>query len=95
MKAEDVVASLNCWIDNNIAAPTVVTAGERFEIVDEYTVSIKLEQPAFTLLNVLTSPCQFAAIMPKETVDARTATGVTEYIAQRLFYLLIQGFVHP
>ena len=80
MKAEDVVASLNCWIDNNIAAPTVVTAGERFEIVDEYTVSIKLEQPAFTLLNVLTSPCQFAAIMPKETVDARTATGVTEYI---------------
>ena len=80
MKAEDVVASLNCWAENNVAAPSVITAGEKFEQVDEYTVKIELTKPAFTLLNVLTSPCQFAAIMPKEVVDARTDTGVSEYI---------------
>lgn len=80
MKAEDVVASLNCWAENNVAAPSVITAGEKFEQVDEHTVKIELTKPAFTLLNVLTSPCQFAAIMPKEVVDARTDTGVSEYI---------------
>lgn len=80
MKAEDVVASLNCWAENNVAAPSVITAGEKFEQVDDYTVKIELTKPAFTLLNVLTSPCQFAAIMPKEVVDARTDTGVSEYI---------------
>lgn len=80
MKAEDVVASLNCWIKNNVAAPSVITAGETFEKVDDYTVKIALEKPALTLLNVLTSPCQFAAIMPEECVKARTSTGVTEYI---------------
>lgn len=31
MKAEDVVASLNCWAANNVAAPSVITAGEKFE----------------------------------------------------------------
>lgn len=80
MTSEDVVASLNCWAENNIAAPTVITAGEKFEAVDTYTVKIELTKPAFTFLNVLTSPCQFAVIMPKECVDARTNTGVTEYI---------------
>ena len=49
-------------------------------IVDDYTVKISLKKPALTLLNVLTSPCQFAAIMPEECVDARTNTGVKEYI---------------
>lgn len=80
MKAEDVVASLNCWAENNVAAPTVITAGEKFEKVDDYTVKISLTKPALTLLNVMTSPCQFAAIMPEECVNARTSTGVTEYI---------------
>lgn len=80
MKAEDVVASLNCWLVNNIAVPSVVTAGEQFEKVDDYTVKISLTKPALTFLNVLTSPCQFAAIMPSELVDSRTSTGVTEYI---------------
>lgn len=80
MKAEDVVASLNCWAENNVAAPSVITAGEKFEVVDDYTVKIELTKPAFTFLNVLTSPCQFAAIMPKECVESRTSTGVTEYI---------------
>ena len=36
MKAEDVVASLNCWAENNVAAPSVITAGEKFEQVDEF-----------------------------------------------------------
>lgn len=80
MKAEDVVASLNCWAANNVAAPSVITAGEKFEKVDDYTVKISLTKPALTLLNVLTSPCQFAAIMPEKCVNSRTSTGVTEYI---------------
>lgn len=80
MTADDVVASLNCWLENNIAVPSVVTAGEQFEKVDDYTVKLSLTKPALTLLNVMTSPCQFAAIMPKECVDARTETGVVEYI---------------
>lgn len=80
MKAEDVVASLNCWLENNISVPSVVTAGEKFEKVDDYTVKITLTKPALTFLNVLTSPCQFAAIMPAESVASRTSTGVTEYI---------------
>lgn len=80
MTSEDVVASLNCWAANNVAAPTVIKEGEQFEAVDTYTVKIELKNPAFTFLNVLTSPCQFAAIMPKECVESRTDTGVTEYI---------------
>ena len=55
MKAEDVVASLNCWIKNNVAAPSVITAGETFEKVDDYTVKISLEKPEY----IGTGPMKF------------------------------------
>lgn len=76
MKAEDVVASMNRWIENNGQAIGMVGNG-RFEAVDEYTVRIKTDNSSM-YLNDLIGYLGNGFIMPKEVVDATPAGEILE-----------------
>ncbi|MCW3790433.1 ABC transporter substrate-binding protein [Paenibacillus sp. LS1] len=79
MKAEDVTASLNRWKD--LAPRAKSSFGEStFNVVDDYTVQLKLNEPKNDILAQLSHVLNFAAIMPKEIVDAAGPEGVKEYI---------------
>lgn len=52
MKADDVVASMNRWIDGNSQAKKA-TGGAYFEKVDDYTVKVQMSKPSL-MLNDLT-----------------------------------------
>lgn len=79
MKAEDVVASLERWVGKAGRAKNAIGDG-KFEIVDEYTVTLTLPEPSVGALHVLASFNQFGGIMPKEVVDNAPVEGITEYI---------------
>lgn len=79
MKAEDVVASMNKWMAISSRGKTVLKGGT-FEAKDEYTVVLNLPNPVVGVLETLAGAAQFAAIMPKELVDAAGPDGVKEYI---------------
>ena len=67
MTAEDVVASLNRWIDNYSAVAQLV-GDARFEKVDDTTVKIKTESPCVTLLYLLAGGAQRAVITTEEAI---------------------------
>lgn len=79
MTSEDVVASMNRWKKESSAVGEVF-AEANFEAEDEYTVTLQLPEPSATALDVMASAKQFAAIMPKEVIEAAPAEGVSEYI---------------
>lgn len=79
LKAEDVTASLNRWKD--LAPRAKSSFGEsNFAVVDDYTVKLDLQQPKNDILAQLSHVLNFAAVMPKEVVDAAGPDGVKEYI---------------
>lgn len=79
MIAEDVVASMNRWKELAFAAKQAF--GEStFEVEDDYTVVLELEKPVLAALDIIASPGQFAAIMPKEVIEAAGDDGVDEII---------------
>ena len=79
MTAEDVLVSMNRWLGKSGSAQAVIK-GAKFEAGDDGTVLLKVEQASALTLNVLASTNQFAAIMPKEVIEAASETGVEEYI---------------
>lgn len=79
MTAEDVVASMNRWIENSSVAKEAFGTAT-FEEIDDYTVVLELEQSSSIALDVMSSKEQFAAIMPKEVIDEADAEGVKEFI---------------
>lgn len=79
MNADDVVASMNRWLEVSAKAKTLI-GGSVFEKEDDYTVKLTVNKPASDILMVLASPIQFAAIYPKEVVEAAGAEGIKEYI---------------
>ncbi len=79
MTAEDVLVSMNRWLEKSGSAQAVIK-GAKFEAGDDGTVLLKVEQASSLILNVLASTSQFAAIMPKEVIEAAPETGVEEYI---------------
>ncbi len=81
MKAEDVVASMNRWIDAASNAQDMV-GDARFEVVDDYTVKISMDAPCEYLNLLIGGLGNRAAIMPKSVIDdADPATGIVkEYI---------------
>lgn len=79
MKADDVVASLNRW-KSLVARAKALMGDSEFTKVDDYTVELSLATPKNDVLVQLSHVLNYAAIMPKEIVDAAPATGVTEYI---------------
>ncbi len=79
MKAEDVVASLERWVQKASKAKNAIGNG-KFEAIDEYTVQLTLEETSVGALSVLAATSQFGGIMPKEIIENAPAEGVTEYI---------------
>lgn len=79
MTADDVVASMNRWAEKNKKAKDQF--GEiMFEAEDDYTVTMVIKEYALDIWDLLAGRSQYAAIMPKEVVEAEEAVGVTEYI---------------
>ena len=69
MKAADVVASMNRWIDAAANAGDLV--GEaRFTAVDDYTVQIEMEKGTLYLNEMIAGLGQQAAIMPASVIEA-------------------------
>ena len=69
MKAADVVASMNRWIDAAANAANLV--GEaRFTAVDDYTVEIRMETGTLYLNEMIAGLGQQAAIMPASVINA-------------------------
>ncbi|MGO4544760.1 ABC transporter substrate-binding protein [Paenibacillus sp. 2TAB23] len=79
MKAEDAASSLNRWKEK---APRAKNSfgDSSFEVVDDYTVTLKLSAPQNDTLAQLSHVLNFAAIMPKEAVDSAAPEGITEFI---------------
>lgn len=69
MTADDVVASMNRWIDNANNAYSLV-GGAHFEKVDDYTVSITMESGTLYLNEMIAGLGQQAAIMPASVLSA-------------------------
>lgn len=79
MTADDVVASMNRWLEVSAKANTLI-GGSVFEKVDDYTVSLTVNEASSDIIMILASPIQFAAIYPAEVVEGATPEGVDEYI---------------
>ncbi|MCG3088236.1 ABC transporter substrate-binding protein [Sporosarcina cyprini] len=79
MKAKDVVASMNRWLEKSSRAKLLL-AGATFEEKDEYTVEMKLQEAASDVLDIMAGRGQFPAIMPAEIVESASDDGVSEYI---------------
>ena len=79
MKAEDVVASMNKWMELSSRGKTVLK-GATFEAKDDYTVIMNIPNPVVGVLETLAGASQFAAIMPKEIIEAAGPDGVKEYV---------------
>lgn len=79
MTADDVVASMNRWVELSPKANTLI-GGSVFEKVDDYTVKLTVNEPSSDIIMVLASPIQFAAIYPASVIDSATDDGIKEYI---------------
>lgn len=80
MTAEDVVASMNRWIEGFATAKSL--CGEsRFERIDDYTVRIKLATSNATFLTSISYGTQCAIITTSEACGIENDSGyMTEYI---------------
>ncbi|MCF2649232.1 MULTISPECIES: ABC transporter substrate-binding protein [Niallia] len=79
MTSEDVVASMNRWLEQSSRAKLLLSGG-KFEAVDEYTVTLKLAEAVTDVLDIMAGKGQFPAIMPSEVIAEAGKDGVTEYI---------------
>jgi len=68
MKADDVVASMNRWL-NDTAAKNIM-GDARFTKVDDYTVKIHLNNPCTVLNDMICSMIPSPIIVPKAVIDA-------------------------
>jgi peptide/nickel transport system substrate-binding protein len=68
MKADDVVASMNRWIDGNSQAKKA-TEGSHFTKVDDYTVQIEMEKPSLMLNDLIAGINPAPIIVPKTAID--------------------------
>lgn len=79
MTAEDVVASMDRWKELSPVAGDIFK-NAIFKEEDPYTVTLELEKPSLSALDIMASRKQSAAIMPKEMVENAGLDGVSEYI---------------
>lgn len=88
MTAEDVVASMDRWMEKSSVTGSVFD-GATWEEADDYTVVLQLAEPSSLTLDTLASSKMAAGIMPKEIIESATAeNGVTEYIGTGPFELI-------
>ncbi len=78
MTAEDVVASMQRWLEKSSIIGTVFEDAS-FEVEDDYTVVLQLAKPSVLVLDTMASAKMAAAIMPKEVIEA---TGEDEEVAE-------------
>jgi len=79
MTAEDVIASMNRWVEKSDVTG-VIFKNAVFEEIDDYTVELQLSQPSALALDTIASTRQSAAIMPKEVIDEAGPDGVIQYV---------------
>jgi peptide/nickel transport system substrate-binding protein len=80
LTAADVIASLQRWGKVAGAGKTVFKTVEALEAKGPHTVEIRLKEPSGSLPTVLASVAAFAAIYPKEVVDATGDGQLKEYV---------------
>ena len=79
MIAEDVIASMERWLEKSTITGTIFD-GATWESPDDYTVVLQLAEPSSLLLDTIASSKQSPAIMPKEIVETAPPEAVEEYI---------------
>lgn len=79
MTSEDVVASMNRWLEKSPKAKELLKDA-KFEAEDTYTVVLTLPKNYSDVLIMMAAQAQFPAIMPKEIIESADAEGVKEYI---------------
>lgn len=79
MKAEDVIASMEKWQSQSSQARTFL-ADTEYVADDDYTVTAHIKTPGTIDLYTFADFAQYAAIMPKEVVEAADTEGVKDYI---------------
>lgn len=72
MTSADVVASLNRWLECFSTARKMV-GDATFVAVDDYTVTISLQNSAIMLLDMMAGAAQAAVIYPTESIEAVSA----------------------
>lgn len=78
MTAEDVVASMNYWLERSEKAQNL--DGGSFEKVDDSTVKVTFNSPANDFLTLISSRSTFPAIRPASVIEGADDTGVQEHI---------------
>jgi peptide/nickel transport system substrate-binding protein len=79
MTAEDVVASMNRWLEVSARGKTLL-GGSVFEKVDDHTVTLTVPTVTSDVLMIVSTRTFFPVIMPSEVVAGAAAGGVREYI---------------
>lgn len=80
MKADDVVASMNRWIETSSLGEDYFD-GASFSEEDDYTVVLEMPEPLSTALIILSvGGGNLAAIMPKDVIDEADDKGVKDFI---------------
>lgn len=76
---------MNRWLEVSAKAKTLI-GGSVFEKVDDYTVTLKVNQASSDIIMILASPIQFAAIYPAdvaETAQQRELRNILELVRIR------------
>lgn len=77
--ADDAIASMNRWMESSQILGEIFLDAV-WDKIDDYTIQLTLKEPSALALDMMASPKEFAAIMPKDIVESATAEGVNEYI---------------
>jgi peptide/nickel transport system substrate-binding protein len=80
MTSEDVVASLNRWLKLSTYGKSLAPRIDTVKATGKYVVEIRLKELTSTLIPVLAFENNFAAIFPKEVIDAAGDKPITQYI---------------
>lgn len=79
LTAEDVVASMERWLEYN-SSISLVYEGSTWTAENDQTVLLQLEKPTIGVLDTMSAVLQAPVIMPKEVIDNADASGVSEFI---------------
>lgn len=78
MTAEDVVASMNYWLQKSSRAKNLLGEAE-FVVTGDFTVECRLPNPSRDLLALMSAQANMPAIRTKEAIESAGDTGVTDY----------------
>lgn len=79
LKAADAVACLQRWATKGVKSKALMETA-KFEVVDDYTLTCTLEEPASDLLIIMATHSSFCAIMPASIIEAAGDENVSEFV---------------